>query len=293
MNRNCPGCRAPKTFFARYGRYFRRSDSRYIQRFYCKLCGCHFSAATFSDCYRQKKRRLNVPVQRLLSSAVSMRRIAKLLGVSRTTVARKLTFLAQQARNRHRRFLCRYRFTQGYFEELQFDDLLTFEHTKCKPITVTVVVDRATRLILDFNAAPIPASGSLAAIARKKYGYRPDLSRSARQTLLQRLRPWVHPQAVFSTDEHSHYPVVLRRWFPNATHLRHKSARSAITGQGELKKVVFDPLFSINHTLAMFRANVNRLVRRTWCTSKDIRRLSDHLAIYQNFHNQELLAKVA
>ena len=54
-----------------------------------------------------------------------------------------------------------------------------------------------------------------------------------------------------------------------------KGEKAAITGQGELKKKQRDPLFSINHTLAMLRANINRLVRRTWCTTK----------IYMDVHN--------
>ena len=39
----------------------------------------------------------------------------------------------------------------------------------------------------------------------------------------------------------------------------------------------------------MLRANVNRLIRRTWCTSKRIDRLVDHLTLYADFHNRVLL----
>jgi hypothetical protein len=59
-------------------------------------------------------------------------------------------------------------------------------------------------------------------------------------------------------------------------------------GQGELKSGGFDPLFSFNHTAAMLRANINRLVRKTWCTTKRIDRLEAHIALYVQFHNREL-----
>jgi hypothetical protein len=62
-----------------------------------------------------------------------------------------------------------------------------------------------------------------------------------------------------------------------------------VVGQGELKKVGRDPLFSLNHTCAMLRANLNRLFRRTWCTTKRIDRLEAHLWIYVRFHNEVLL----
>jgi hypothetical protein len=69
-----------------------------------------------------------------------------------------------------------------------------------------------------------------------------------------------------------------------------------VTGQGELKKTTHDPLFAINHTLAMLRANINRLIRRTWCTTKKPERLIDHLWIYIRYHNtliEEQLVKKA
>lgn len=289
MNRACPGCRASGSSVVRNGRYYRRSDARQIQRYRCQDCSKHFSSATFSDCYRQNKRRLNCQVTALLSSAVSMRRSAILLGVSRTTIARKLIFLAQQARKQHRRWLDDALLIDGPFTRIQFDDLETFEHTKCKPLTVTVVVEPRQRRIIDFAIAPIAANGRLAAIAREKYGKRKDHSRASRQALFQRLRSRVSPQADFSSDQHKHYPVLMRRYFPQATHHQYKSLRGCVTGQGELKKTRFDPLFGVNHTLAMLRANINRLVRRSWCTTKIIQRLADHLAIYQNFHNQVLL----
>jgi hypothetical protein len=38
----------------------------------------------------------------------------------------------------------------------------------------------------------------------------------------------------------------------------------------------------------MFRANVNRLFRRTWCMTKNREALADHLAMYVAFHNLKL-----
>ena len=55
--------------------------------------------------------------------------------------------------------------------------------------------------------------------------------------------------------------------------------------------VGYDPLFWVNHTAAMLRANVNRLIRRTWCTTKRADRLADHLALYVHFHNTVLLPR--
>lgn len=288
MTRSCPGCRAGAERIVRNGFFTRRSDSRRIQRFRCNACRLQFSAATFSPCYRQKKRRINRLVFALLASTGSLRRTAVLLDVDRKTVARRLPVLARIARQRLARDLHQ-RFGQHGCTDIQLDDLITLEHTKCKPVSVSVVVEAGTRRILGLDAAAIPASGPLAAISRAKYGKRVDQSRAMRDALFAGLSACIAPDATFSSDDHRHYPVLIKRHFPAANHVIHPASRSRSGGQGELKRVGYDPLFSINHTLAMLRANVNRLIRRTWCTSKRIDRLVDHLTLYADFHNRVLL----
>jgi hypothetical protein len=85
-----------------------------------------------------------------------------------------------------------------------------------------------------------------------------------------------------------HYPPWVHRHLPTGTHVRIPGGRGAITGQGELRDKRFVPMFTLNHTCAMLRANINRLFRRTWCTSKKIERLRDHIALYVDYHNRVL-----
>jgi hypothetical protein len=66
-----------------------------------------------------------------------------------------------------------------------------------------------------------------------------------------------------------------------------------IAGLGELKDHSFDPLFAINHTLAMLRANLARLARRTWVTTKKASRLEEFIQIYAGFHNLDLAARAS
>ena len=72
---------------------------------------------------------------------------------------------------------------------------------------------------------------------------------------------------------------------------RYKSERSAVVGQGELKKIAHDPLFAVNHTCAMLRANINRLIRKTWCKTKDPKRLQDHCDMFTLLFNQYMVKK--
>ncbi len=295
MRRACPYCsisprvsaEGPKVI--RHGTFYRRSDRRRITRYRCLRCRRSFSTATFEPCYRQLKRHINERLRTDLCSGVTMRRAAVNLRVSRTTVARKLKFLAIQARRRQETDLARARRKLI----IEFDDMETFEHTKCKPLSITVAVEFKTRRILGLEVSRMPAKGKLAAIARKKYGFRRDERPEGRRRLFESIAPLVDPRAEIKSDQNPHYPPDVAKHFPLAKHVRYKGRRGCVVGQGELKRGGFDPLFALNHTCASFRANVSRLYRRTWNTTKRPDRLADHLSLYMDYHNRRLKTPAA
>jgi IS1 family transposase len=200
--------------------------------------------------------------------------------LNRKTVFRKFRFLATQARldlleklNNH-----------PPSESILFDEMLTWEHTKCKPIAIPIAITHDRR-VLDFDVASMAANGPLAAISRKKYGKRLDETSAKRRAVLERVKKHCTPYVEIKTDRHRCYPREIKEILPHAVHKAYKGKRGCVTGQGELKKAGHDPLFMFNHTAAMFRANINRLFRKTWCTTKKMERLADHIAIYVQFHN--------
>jgi transposase-like protein len=273
MRPDCPHCKTRQNpserriKIVRRGRFYRKSDGRVVFRFRCNVCGRGFSFATFSPRYRQNKRHVNHHLGRLFASGISQRRAALILKLNRITVVRKFLFLAAEALKS--------------FEEknaalapatrIQFDDQETFEHTKMKPLSITLAVEYKTRRILGFEVGRMAANGPLAARSRRKYGRRPDERRRARHRLFSKLKSLVEPTAMIESDQNPNYPETVRKYFPDAVHKTHKGQRGSTTGQGELKRVKFDPLFSLNHTCAMTRANINRL------------------CIYAEFHNSALI----
>jgi len=291
MNPQCPNCRADGTHVVANGSYFRRGDSRRIRTFKCKSCNKYFSNATFSPNYRQKKRRINAPLFDLLARGLTQQDAAEFLKINRKTVARRLVFFGKQARDQNQRLVDQYQREFEPITEVQFDDLITIEHTKCKPVSLTVAVESESRIIINSTAAQIPASGHLAAISRKKYGKRADLSRKARDELFDELSQCLTAVQTVMSDQHKDYPPLVKRHFPHCEHRCYKGVKGAVSGQGELKKTRFDPLFSINHSLAMLRAKICRLFRRSWNTTKRIDRLMDHVAIYSLFHNRKIVKR--
>ena len=283
MNPPCPRCGAGCSI--KHGFYHRAEDSQSIQCYLCKACGKSHSSATHSPTYRQKRRRLNRQIEADLASSTSERRIALKVGCARKTVARKLEFLADRAREKS----TRWRAEHGPFEHVQFDELISFEHTRLKPLSIAVMSVVGERYILGVGVAQIPASGSIAQRSREKYGLRRDMSHSMRKRVMRSCVPQLSSRVLIDTDEHQRYRNEIRQSIPGAVHRQHPSIRGSLTGLGELKRTGYDPLFAINHTLAMLRDNIKRLARRTWCTTKRKRSLENLLAIYIHYHNTRLI----
>ncbi len=215
-----------------------------------------------------------------------MRRAALILNIHRVTVARKFEFLAKRSERRNLESLKK---MESSITHLQFDDLITSHHTKLKPLSVSVAVDAQTRKILNLKVSQIPAFGHLSKTSRLKYGYRRSEHLKSLRSLFKEIKSLISTNALIECDEHKLYPRIISEYLPSSKLHTYKSIPSSIVGQGELKRSKRDPLFCINHTLAMLRANINRLFRRTWCTTKKPQRLLMHLMMYMEFHNCYLL----
>jgi len=291
MKRICPNnsCKSPQII--KNGHYFRSNDSRKIQRFRCKSCGKQFSSATGSLEFGQKKRRVNQLILRLLCNKVSQKAAARIVGVNKITVARKLDYWSKKARAKNEQFLKK--LEKNKVKHLQFDDLITKEKTKLKPLSVTVAVDVERRLILAMNVSQIPAFGKLAKYSRRKYGLRESFHKQALHKTFRSIESSICSDALIESDEHKNYRPIVRKYFPMAQYHQFKSERASVAGQGELKNKKYDPIFCVNHTLAMMRDSVSTLVRRSWCTTQSPERLQAHLEVFMYYYNQIYLRRLS
>ena len=284
---NCPETSCQSTQIKKDGFYKRANDSRKIQRFRCQCCGKSFSRATFSLAYRQKKRRINHSLWKQLMSSVSQRRCAKNLRVHRTTIHRRLKYFARKAKLEHSKFLELLKEKKS--AHIQFDDLITIEQTKLKPLSVSVICDVKTRVILAAKVSQIAAFGKIAKRSRQKYGVRGSNLAENLEELFCQVKSVIDEDAKIDSDQHPLYPKVVKRHFPQSRHRRFKSDPACVVGQGELKKNKKDPLFCINQILGMFRDNIKRLARKSWCTTKSPEKLQELIDIYVHFHNTQLI----
>lgn len=265
--------------------YFSKTTGRkrYIQRYYCFECTRSFSERTSSIFRGERKCHVNQRLFRLLNSSMSQRRAAIELNLHRTTVARKIRRFGMLARQR----LAAKRDKEfKNTTTIVFDEMETFEHTRCKPLSITLAVDKSTRKIVLARVSSMPPKGHLAKISFKKYGPRKDRRGPAIDRVLRTAKRFAPHVTTLRSDKCPRYPHAVKKHFPEALHDASKSRRAATVGLGEMKVGGWDPLFSLNHTAAMNRDNLKRLTRKTWCTTKRQSCLQDMVDMYTWFHNE-------
>jgi len=282
--RSCPSNRSRRGSFTwrRRGHYKRRCDGRIVQRFDCGFCGRRFSTQSFRLDYRLRRLNVSRPLFYDFVSKVTHRQSARRHGVSRSTVEHRFLLLADQAHRLHLRTLARARSCSGVF---QFDELETYEtDRRLKPVTVPVLIHRHSYFVVSANTAPLASRGKLRPrdrkrleVLRKREGRRrsgslPAVVRSLRAAALLTKGLPVH----FQTDRKPTYVRAIQRVLPGSMHERYSS---------KLRRNYRNPLFPINHTLAMLRDGVSRLVRRTWAGSKKRSRLRRHLRLWLMWRN--------
>ena len=183
----------------------------------------------------------------LLSSNVSLSAAARMLRVNPKTVAKKLLFLGAICEERNQKNALNYRSV----DHIQFDELPTIEHHKCKPCRWRW---RCQKMSVRFwGSSVIHASHwAFGQNFTQKYEIRPDHRKAGLTDLFNDLS-LLSPTITISSDECSFYNGVVRQVFSKGDCESTHGEKSSVAGQGELKKTRFDPIFSINHTFAMLR----------------------------------------
>jgi len=282
---DCPSFQPGTPFPWRHcGTFSRRCDGRLVPRFQCGTCGRRFSSQTFRLDYRLRKPRLQHQVLIHFVSKVTLRQSARTLGVTRKTVEHRLRLLGRHFELFHQARMAGKQL-EGIF---QLDEAETFEtNRRLKPVTLPVLIERKCRFIVHAETAPLPARGKLSPKLKarkleleKVEGRRRSGSRRAVKKCFEALREHVDAERPIhlQTDRKVTYPVILKEVFEKAP-LIHERTDSGV------KRDPKNPLFSINHTLAMLRDGLSRLVRRTWAHAKLRQRLATHLWIYIAWRN--------
>src|SRR3989344_6387121 len=213
-NPSCLHHTLPGGSFIKKGFFRIKHNHQKIRRFQCKTCKKTLSSRSFSPTYRHKKPFVNAMIFQLLCEGVPMRGISRCLRLTRGTVHRKFLWLFNHVSSLNIPMT-------SQVETLYFDELETIEHTKLKPLSVTVFVDQVYKLLVA-EVVEMPAKGRLAQISRAKYGPRKDLREEAMAKCFKGFKD-LKPLKMVS-DAKPSYKKYVDRYFPGVPYEIHNQA---------------------------------------------------------------------
>jgi hypothetical protein len=164
----------------------------------------------------------------------------------------------------------------------------TFEHTKCKPLSISIAVNGTNGKIIDTEVAYMQCKGHLAKISRNKYSWTLDTRQAASESVFQTVKKIAPPTVHIVTDKKTAYITWIGNVLPRADHDKFKrkvNIKNSYRHNKKKKQKVFEPLFYLNMACAKIRADLARMRRRTWTTTKKMERLQDQLLIYTAWVN--------
>lgn len=265
-------------FFVRHGFFQPLCRAHPVPRFRCRGCGRTFSRQTFRQDYRDRRPDLNAVAFQLLTSGLGLRRTARLLQIQPDNLAAKARKAAEQCRLLHRNVAC----PLPRDSSLQLDEFETYEGRRStRPLTLPMLIEKRSRLILAARSAPIRPGGAkpakrLRAIAddERRFGRRQSRSQAAVRSVLRAGAAVCQNLSLvpLETDEKSSYRSLAKEVFgPRVIHT---------TTSSRLPRKSWNPLFPINHGEAVARCLMGRLRRRSWLVSKRRWYLNGHLYLY-------------
>jgi len=282
-----PACAGGGFQYQRRGYYTRACDGRRVQRFRCKGCMRTFSTQTFRVDRGLRRVQLDGLIFQALISKVTLRQTAKNLHCTRRTVERRLDLYAKQCRGFHEWRMRTRAVATPWEGQFQLDELETFEHNRrLKPVTVPVLVHKPSYCILHAEVGTLPPRKPLSQANLRKLALQEEAGKKRKSEsrvkvtrCFEVLSGVCAPSASVSvgTDEKHSYAVALKRIF--GARLVHQKTNSKVPRSYK------NPLFPVNHTFAMMRDGLSRLVRRNWGASKKRERLERHLWVYLAWRN--------
>ena len=143
--------------YKEFGKYYRESDNRKVQRYRCLSCERTFSTQTFSTTYWQKEPDIDAEIFTKTVNGMGNRQIARELNIDPATVDRKLARLGRHCLL----FLMTMLEMAKPATEIVYDGLETFEYSQYFPYHHNLAVEKGTDFILFFNDSELRRKGAM------------------------------------------------------------------------------------------------------------------------------------
>ena len=218
-------------FYERRGYYQPKCRKEPVPRFRCRTCRQGFSRQTFRHDYYDHRPELNVPLFLLLVSGVSIRQAARLLELHPQSVQIKKLKLGKTLSNLHGNFCQQLPANRTYL----LDEEETFETASIRPLTMPVLIERATWFVVATTVGSIRRLAKRGSRRRarqdrdEKRQRRFDQSRACILRVFDDLSRRLPKDSAFTlqTDEKKTYAMLAREMFGDRVKHETTSSRMA------------------------------------------------------------------
>ena len=268
---NCQYCESNK--LRKKGKYM--TQTGLIQRYQCKACLKTQSCRTGSESYRLRKRRLAKRIEELYCERMSLRGIARVLKISRSTVNTYFLRAAKRARTENLRALDKRKIVSTY---VQFDALETFEHSKQKPLGVWLSVRAKTGQLISAKVFKTDIRAlSVSKAVMEAWNRQSDKENALVECLLETRKAHNRVHTTVGCDGERGALKTARKV--------HMAPNVNVVELGQNKK--------IDLSIRKLRNDISRLSRKSLSSTKKAERLQNHLDLYINYHNRERISESA
>ncbi len=273
--------------FKRAGFFTRPSDGRRIQVFQCLHCGRRFSTRTFSATYWLRRREMLFRIATMISEGPALRQIARMLGVSHSTVMRHVARLGRHCLLFHHNLMKDHQIR----EPLVVDGFESFAYSQYHPFHINFAAGSDSWFIYHFTDAPLRRKGSMTRVQKVRreelehiYG-RPDpkaVEKSMAALVCPLLKRVADSEVVIHSDDHKAYPRAFRRLAredPRAPEIDHRITSS------KARRTRRNPLFPVNLADLLARHASANHRRETIAFSKTRQAAMERAAVFTVWRN--------
>lgn len=287
-------------------------DRKFVQRYRCITCKKSFiNHERQEKCNKEKLYSTRKEIAELYCMGTSLRDLSKKLKISRTTTMRKLDLISSELEEKFRdyetfNFNSHYEINKTMRPSIVFDEMETYEHTKLKPLSITIAYDAINKKIIDIQVSTFfPKGRFISELARKphlreKYQLakrnREDNRTETIKRVLENVKKYLgenNLKPIFITDGKASYRSLLKEVFQDrafehdvisSKEMMENFVKTSKYGVGHKKDNIYSKA-SFDALCASMRAKLSRLRRDSFIHTKKVANLQKTLFLFMDYWN--------
>lgn len=293
------------------GKIYLKLDRKYIQRYRCKTCKKSFiNKDRLERNPKEKMYSSRKEIAEMYCMGMSLRDLSKKMNITRKTIDRKIELITEEINKKYKDFET-FNFNSHHEENedrrpiIVFDEMESYEHTKLKPLSISIAYDVINKKIIDIQVATFFPKGRFISTLHKKphlrikyelaKRYREDNRNEQMTKVLESVKNYIahnKHKPLFITDGRAVYKTLLKEVFRNQNFVHEVIISKEMienfvqTSKYGMNQVNIREKASFDALCATMRSKLSRLRRDSFIHTKKVNNLYNTLLLFMDFWNK-------